>query len=220
MSAPRRRMTADEFGMGNPGHDLAPGEPQTARSMGMGAAWADLANVADLASLAAGRRRHAYRMAADAVDHLIALMDALEADTEDLEPNQDGGEQDDACDYEDDGLAEPSLASPERHPIVPRWSTPGLYVDRGPDSSQLRWTEGAQHDGEAVNEDGDDLDVGEHDESDKEPSIGWPNGFTAIVDFSTQYEMDLEEVDEDGEDHAVPCGHPLASKMVGEGSRV
>jgi len=81
-----RYMTAADFGMGLEIHEPEPGEPQTALSMGMGPAWLDLADAVDLASLAEGRRRHAYRMAADAVDHLIALMDTLDAAGEDLEP--------------------------------------------------------------------------------------------------------------------------------------
>ncbi len=128
----------------------------------------------------------------NAMDVAIATLDALDGDT-DLE---NGGDDEWSfawtetglrfcCGYEDREADtadnEPSLASPERHPGVPGWSTPGLYVDRGPDSSQVRWAEGAQHDGETVNEDGDDLDVGEHDESDKEPSIGWPNDHRAVV---------------------------------------
>ena len=168
----------------------------------------------------------------DALDVVIAHLDALDAPDEDLE---DGGDAERSLgwtesgprfcyDYEDreadNADGEPSLASPERHPTVPGWSTPGLYVDRGPDSSQLRWAEGAQHDGETVNEDGDDLDRGEHDESDKEPSIGWPNDYRAVLSDALQADHDPEEVNEDGEEPAVPRGHPLASKMVGERSHV
>ncbi len=131
-------------------------------------------------------------LALDVIDDAIATLDALDASDEDREDDEVA---------EDDGTAEPSLASPERHPEVSRWqwSTPGLYVDRGPESSQLRWAEGAQHDGEVVNEDGDDLDGGEHDESDKEPSIGWPNDFRAVLSpDALQADHDPELVDEDG----------------------
>ncbi len=97
------------------GRASLPADPQTARSIGMGPAWVDLADAVDLASLAAGQRRHAYRMAADAVDHLIALMDALEADTEDMETvNEDGDPLD--IGEADDADREPSLGAPENHP--------------------------------------------------------------------------------------------------------
>ena len=85
------------------GAHFVPPEAQTARSIGMGPAWADLADVVDLASLAVGRRRHAYRMAADAVDQLIALMDALDIDTEDLEAVDEDG---DALDHFEGDLME------------------------------------------------------------------------------------------------------------------
>ncbi len=77
-------------------------EPQTARSIGLGATGWDFADVVDLASLTAARRRHAFRMAADAVDHLIALMDALDADVEDMEADSD-----DDRDLDDGREAEP-----------------------------------------------------------------------------------------------------------------
>ena len=112
---------------------LEPPIEQTFRSEGAGLSHADFADVTDLASLDRARLRHARRMASDAIDHLIALLDALDAPDEDLEPNQDGGDEDDACYLEDDGTAEPSLGAPEphfgRHEIVlvdqTRWHMSG-----------------------------------------------------------------------------------------------
>ena len=59
---------------------------QTFRSEGAGLSHADFADVTDLASLDLARLRHARRMASDAIDHLIALLDALDAPDEDREP--------------------------------------------------------------------------------------------------------------------------------------
>ena len=152
-----------------------------------------------------------------ALDRAIATLDALDGDA-DLE---DGGDTEPSlgwsdgkpqffCDYQDCELDtadwEPSLATPEHHPEVSHCSAPWSYIDRGPDSSQLRWAQGAQHDGEVVNEDGDELDVGEHDESDKEPSIGWPNDYKAVLSPVLMADHDPEEVNEDGDD----CGEAHA----------
>jgi len=167
-----RIMTAADFGMGLEAHEPEPGEPQTVRSIGMGPAWADLAVAADLASLAKGRRRHAYRMAADAVDHLIALMDALDAATEDMEPEAgydlpEGDDERCASSEVDD---EPTLGAPEQHPSCYQFALCDTT------SSQEHWADGStRHDeAEVVNEDGTDLDAGELDEADLEPSLGAP----------------------------------------------
>ena len=40
----------------------------------------------------------------DFMDRTIAQLDAIEAPDEDLEPNQDGGDEDEACDYEETSL--------------------------------------------------------------------------------------------------------------------
>ena len=69
---------------------------------------------------------------------------------------------------------EPWLASPERHPTPPGDPTCHQFVDRSPNARQIHWAAGAQHDGEAVDEDGDDLNAGERDTSDDEPSLGRP----------------------------------------------
>ena len=121
-------MTADDFGMSRwwdePG---VAGAPQTARSDGDGPFPINLLDHADLDSLDDARLRYARRMAADAVDNLIALMDAIDARTEDLEPEAGydlpegddercaSGEVDDEeePDREDGADAEPSLARPE-----------------------------------------------------------------------------------------------------------
>ena len=152
----------------------------------------------------------------DALDLAIATLDAVDGDTDIEESGDDepslgwtesgprfcGDYQDREHDTAD---CEPSLASPERHPSVPVWPVSWAYVDTGPESSQLRWAEGAQHDGETVNEDGDDLDVGEHDECDKEPSIGWPNDYRAVLSDALQADHDPELVDEDGSDSGEDC---------------
>ena len=153
----------------------------------------------------------------DALEVVIAHLDALNAPHEDLEEGGDtepslgwiagtcqggfnnGGTLDIELDLAD---GEPSLATPEQHPDLSGVSVPWSYVDHGPGSSQLRWAQGAQHDGEAVNEDGDELDLGEHDESDKEPSVGWPNDYKAVLSPVLMADHDPEEVNEDGDD----CG--------------
>ena len=132
--------------------------------------------------------------AADALDLAIATLDALDGDT-DLEPylagfynglvdpngEREGGEDE----PEDDGTSEPSLASPERHPSIPLSFRGHPYTARGGDEGQLRWAEGAHHDGELVNEDGDDLDAGEHETADHESYLGWPEDIAAVASGET-----------------------------------
>ena len=149
----------------------------------------------------------------DIIDGAIARLDAMDAPDEDMEPSLSWTESGPRfCgDYQDCELdtadCEPDLATPEHHPEVSHCSAPWSYVDSSPDSSQLRWAQGAQHDGEVVNEDGDELDVGEHDETDKEPSIGWPNDYKAVLSPVLMADHDPEEVNEDGDD----CGEAHAS---------
>ena len=132
--------------------------------------------------------------AGDALDLAIATLDALDGDT-DLEPylagfynglvdpngEREGGEDE----LEDDGTSEPSLASPERHPSIPLSFRGHAYTARGGEEGQLRWAEGARHDGELVNEDGDDLDAGEHDTADHESYLGWPEDVAAVTSGET-----------------------------------
>lgn len=122
-----------------------------------------------------------------AIDEAIAALDEADAPGEDLEDSGDaepslgwrcgvtqgflasGGTADlelDASDWE------PWLASPERHPTPPGDPTGRRFVDRSPNARQTHWAAGARHDGETVDEDGDDLDAGERDTSDDEPSLG------------------------------------------------
>ena len=162
---------------------------QTALSDGFGAALHDFADVVDIASLAWARRRHMRRQAMDAVDHLIALLDALDAATEDCEPDDDAdplevfGVGDPLEDAEDDGTAEPSLGAPEHHPDLPppgyaaSW---GPYVDRSIDARQIRWAAGSTSDREVEDEndeDGHDREDGDDREPDvdDEPSLGASN---------------------------------------------
>ena len=138
--------------------------------------------------------------AGDALDLAIATLDALDGDT-DIE---DGGDDELSLGWEKPGSqiiltegaysgdreldtadAEPSLASPERHPTVPVVTWGPAYTARGGDESQLRWAEGARHDGELVNEDGDDLDAGEHDTADRESYLGWPEDIAAVTSGDT-----------------------------------
>lgn len=125
----------------------------------------------------------------DAVDAVISALDEADAPAEDLEDGGDvepslgwiarvgqgflatGGTADlerDTADWE------PSLASPERHPAVPLGPFYRAFTERSPDDRQTRWADGAQHDGEAVDEDGDEIDAGEFDTADDEPSLGRP----------------------------------------------
>ena len=137
--------------------------------------------------------------AGDALDLAISTLDALDGDT-DLE---DEGEAEPSLGWtahvyqtpfnigsntdveEDTSDGEPSLASPERHPAVPVCFSGGPYTARGGDEGQLRWAEGAHHDGELVNEDGDDLDAGEHDTADHESYLGWPEDIAAVASGET-----------------------------------
>ncbi len=134
-----------------------------------------------------------------ALDLAIATLDALDGDM-DLEDGHDA--ESDTADAEDDGLSEPSLASPERHPAVQHCSAPWSHVDRGPDSSQLRWAEGARDDREMVPEDGpiDEDELDGAGEVDAEPSIGWPEDFTAEVEATLEASADAEHDDADLED--------------------
>ncbi len=142
---------------------------QTFRSEGAGLPFVDFADVTDLASLDLARLRHARRMASDAIDHLIALLDVLDEAGEDLEPNQDGGDEDDACYLEDDGTAEPSLGAPE--PYI------GHHVAMLVD--QTHWNGGGCDDLEI----GDDNGLGDADGLQEQfageryiPTLGWTVG--------------------------------------------
>ena len=114
-------------------------------------------------------RAAAEQTVADAIDFL----DDLDAAGTDLEPYLSGY----GCnDREADGVFgssddEPLLGAPERHPIV------GGAFDYHPERHDQRlWAEGANGDEcEVEDEHGTDLDAGERDESDHEPSLGAPD---------------------------------------------
>ncbi len=152
----------------------------------------------------------------DALDGAIAALDTLDGDP-DLE---DQGEAEpsfgwdarpsqvhlwNGCiqgDFElDTSDGEPSLASPERHPAAPVCFSGGPYTARGGDESQLRWAEGARHDGELADEDGpiDEDELDGAGEVDAEPSIGWPEDFTADVEVTLYAGADAEHDDADRE---------------------
>lgn len=149
---------------------MRPPVAQTALSDGFGPALHDFADVVDVASLDRASSRYLRRRAMDAVDHLIALLDALDAETEDREPDVDGGEADDADAEEDDpgeddGTAEPSLGALERHPSTPSFS----HHFRSEDGRQLAWAAGStfdaeeEHDGREPDVDDEEDDPGEED---------------------------------------------------------
>ncbi len=117
----------------------------------------------------------------DALDHAIVILDALDAAGVDLEDDGtaepsmgwiDGkptlSDSHDDREAEDDD--EPILGAPERHPSCYQFALCDTT------SSQEHWADGsARYDeAEAVNEDGTDLDAGELDEADLEPSLGAP----------------------------------------------
>lgn len=150
----------------------------------------------------------------EAIEAAVATLDALDGDA-DLEDGADDepslgwidGRPQYCGDYQDrehdTADAEPSLASPERHPRVPDFAWGPIYTARGGEEGQLRWAEGAHHDGEAVNEDGDDLDAGEHDTADQESYLGWPEDVGAVTSTETAVltaDPDAEHDDVDRED--------------------
>ena len=155
--------------------------------------------------------------AGDALDLAIATLDALDGDV-DLEDGADdelslGWEKPSSQLFLTEGAysgdreldtadAEPSLASPERHPAVPApgyCARYGAYVDRSSAGKQLRWAEGARDDRELVPEDGpiDDDELDGAGEVDAEPSIGWPEDFTAEVEATLEASADAEHDDAD-----------------------
>ena len=190
---------------------------QTFRSEGAGLPHVDFADVTDLASLDLARLRHARRMASDAIDHLIALLDALDAADgerevvdEDGDPLEIFGEGDPLEDAEDDGTAEPILGAPEKHPhtfsmtdwdFAPADGASTRRINR--DGSQARWAQGkaeALNDGEAEpgydmpegddERDGDGSHYGEADEF----SLGWNE---------TVSQLALGRSSDDGDDTAL-----------------
>ena len=117
----------------------------------------------------------------DAIHLAIATLDVLDAAGVDLE---DDGEAEPSLgwidgkptlsDSHDDREAEddnePILGAPERHPSCYQFALCDAT------SSQEHWADGSARNDEAkaVNEDGTDLDAGELDEADLEPSLGAP----------------------------------------------
>jgi len=111
----------------------------------------------------------------NALDTAIATLDALDAPGMDLEPSLgwiDGkpvlSDSHDDREAEDDD--EPILGAPERHPSCYQFALCDAT------SSQEHWADGSTRydEAEVVNEDGTDLDAGELDEADLEPSLGAP----------------------------------------------
>ena len=93
-------------------------------------------------------------LALDVIDDAITALDALDGDTD----REDDDREHDTAD------AEPSLASPERHPNVPylgHWSA--RYVSRDRQDTQARWADGSRQDTEGditdVPHDGDGEDL-------------------------------------------------------------
>lgn len=127
----------------------------------------------------------------DALDLVVAHLDAIDAPTDDLE---DDGTAEDDDPSEDDGTPEPILGAPEEHPFVPMFHH--YYRAKG-DGGQLCWGRGrndALNDGEA--EPGYDLAEGDDercgsDDVDADSSIGWPEDFTADVNLAV-YAGDAE----------------------------
>lgn len=173
--------------------------------------------------------------AGDALEAAVAALDALDGDQEAepwlgwtgaglgrADPGDTSDREAEPEHDEDDATAEPSLASPERHPRLPEVTWGLAYTARGGEEGQLRWAEGAQHDGELVNEDGDDLDAGEHDTADMEASLGWPEDLKAEVredldvygTDAEQDDADLEDGDQD-EDWRGPWPAPRADRLGG-----
>ncbi len=158
--------------------------------------------------------------AGDAVEAAVAALDALDGDA-DIE---DGGDDELNLGWEKPGSqfiltegafsgdreldtadAEPSLASPERHPEPPAFgycARYGAYVDRSSAGTQLKWAEGARDDREMVPEDGpiDEDELDGAGEVDAEPSIGWPENFTAEVKATLEGSADVEHDDAGLED--------------------
>ena len=142
-------------------------------------------------------------LALDVVDGAIARMDAMDGDT-DREPYLSGyyngaidpnGEREGEEDPdEDDGISEPSLASPERHPTVP-WSGNWRdhYVTRDRQDTQAHWADGSVRDleGEITDEphdgDGEDLEAEPSEPSlgsiEAVSQLGWSAGGTSEVEF-------------------------------------
>lgn len=135
------------------------------------------------------------RAAGDAIEAAVAALDALDGDPE----AEDGGDdEDDRAELEG-------------------------WLGWGP-GSQLHLTTNTDDGfdpldrGELMNEDGDDLDRGEHDTADAEPSLGWPNDHTAVLSDAPQWDVDaerddadLEDADED-DDHREPWPSPRADR--------
>lgn len=128
------------------------GGAQTAFSDGWGPTPLDL-DVSDLS-----KHLHMRRALMDAVDHAIALLDALDALNLDLEAvDEDGdpleisGEGDPLEDAEDDGTAEPTLGAPENHPFRFHFDMDDGYHRsrrRAHLGDQTNWARGRSEDGE------------------------------------------------------------------------
>ena len=139
----------------------------------------------------------------DALEVVISHLDAIDAPEEDLEETGDAepwlawvslptGLVDTgvyAGDRElDTADAEPSLGSPEMH------STVISYVGgcwHGVEPDQRHWADGSTSDREA------EITDEPHDDQEDEPSLGWPEDYTAKLDDVLQADHDPEFDDAD-----------------------
>ncbi len=181
---------------------------------------------ADLASLDLARQRYLRRQAMDAVDHLIALLDALDVDHEDMEDGHDA-----ELDYE----GEATLGAPEQHHNQAKWCQGANETDgeaelslgapeREAYASQASWAagsrclerdEGESEPGYDLPEGDDERDGGDggRDDNESEPSLG----ATAAINqerWAAGDANDNELVNEDGCDNpdAQPCNGALGAR--------
>ena len=180
--------------------------PHTSMSDGYGPPWCDFETTGDLADLDLARRRYLRRYAADAVDHLIALLDALDGDHKDMEEDDfhEEGSDDElslgwrchASEFqyslgvgqqEDElvGDDEPMLGAPERHPSA--YCIAGCQ--RTLEGSQTHWSAGRCGDGanDGESEPGYDLPEGDDelcgsDDVDYEPILAAPENHDEAPD--------------------------------------
>lgn len=153
---------------------------------------------------------------ADAIDQL----DLLDLQIEDLEPEHDAGIDDDQGMDEDTDL-EPVLGAPERHPILTIMLGAGEYRDPEPRSDQRAWAIGGDaSEREAEDEHGSDLDAGEVDDSDREPSLGSVGAGSPSTMSQTAWAIgaqdDREEENEHGGDVQDEPHDPEVDGCVGD----
>ncbi len=179
----------------------------------------------------------------DALNLVIDHLDAMDAPDEDREPYLSGyyngasdptGEGEPSEDDEDDGISEPILGAPERHPYTFTMSNPyyqpanGSYYRAKRYESQVSWAQGSRDDREADPHDGpideDELDddgisKAEGDTADEEPWLASPLGDGDQRHWCQGNSRDHEDVTEgDGQPspdwYARPIG-PLRPDVIG-----